>query len=196
MAYGLSASPDGNDFPWVLNPPATYGTARPPSYGTPPKSKAASTAQGQDNRPRPSRRAYGKEPIPLLEALAKDYGFTLKLYPVPGPQMQNQTSLWLDVRRDRPDPDLPAGLGLMNPTTLKEASKIGFPMNRLVGVWWAGGEDDVRPAGELAKATLRLISVASAELLSDPDTLQIRRRQGQEQVASRDKVGENLYNRA
>ena len=46
---------------------------------------------------------YGKEPIPLFEALAKDYGFTLKLYPVPGPQMQNQTSLWLDVRRDRPD---------------------------------------------------------------------------------------------
>ena len=39
----------------------------------------------------------------------------------------------------------------MNPTALKEASKIDFPMNRLVGVWWAGGEDDVRPAGELAK---------------------------------------------
>ena len=25
---------------------------------------------------------YGKEPIPLLQALAKDYGYTLKLYPV------------------------------------------------------------------------------------------------------------------
>ena len=24
MAYGLSASADGNDFPWVFNPPATY----------------------------------------------------------------------------------------------------------------------------------------------------------------------------
>ena len=26
---------------------------------------------------------YGKEPIPLLKQLAKDYGFELKLYPVP-----------------------------------------------------------------------------------------------------------------
>ena len=31
---------------------------------------------------------YGKEPIPLLQVLAQDYGFELKLYPVPAPQMQ------------------------------------------------------------------------------------------------------------
>ena len=24
MAYGLSASADGNNFPWIFNPPATY----------------------------------------------------------------------------------------------------------------------------------------------------------------------------
>jgi hypothetical protein len=34
----------------------------------------------------------------LLQALAKDYGFSLKLYPVPAAEMQNQSSLWLDVR--------------------------------------------------------------------------------------------------
>ena len=112
-------------------------------------------AQGQDHRPCPSRTPYGKEPIPLLEALAKDYGFTLKLYPVPGAQMQSQTSLWLDVRRDQPDWIYLQGWGAMNPMALKEASKIGFPMNRLVGVWWAGGEDDVPTAASWPKATLR-----------------------------------------
>jgi Periplasmic binding protein len=65
--------------------------------------------------------------------------------------MQNQTSLWLEIRRDRLDWIYLQRWGAMNPTALKEASKIDFPMNRLVGVWWAGGEDDVRPAGELAK---------------------------------------------
>ena len=65
--------------------------------------------------------------------------------------MQNQTSLWLDIRRDRPSWIYLQGWGAMNPTALKEAAKIDFPMNRLVGNWWAGGEDDVRPAGELAK---------------------------------------------
>jgi hypothetical protein len=118
------------------------GTARPPSYGTPPKveggfDKLKGKTIGLVHLDAP----YGKEPIPLFEALAKDYGFTLKLYPVPGAQMQNQTSLWLDVRRDRPDWIYLQGWGAMNPTALKEASKVGFPMSRLVGVWWAGGED-------------------------------------------------------
>ena len=152
MAYGLSASADGNNFPWVFNPPATYWD------GASAFVRHAAEVEGGFDKLKGKTiglvhldAPYGKEPIPLLEALAKDYGFTLKLYPVPGAQMQNQTSLWLDVRRDQPDWIYLQGWGSMNPTTLKEASKIGFPMNRLVGVWWAGGEDDVRPAGELAK---------------------------------------------
>ena len=39
------------------------------------------------------------------------------------------------------------GWGAMNPTALKEATKINYPMDHFVGIWWAGGEDDVRPAG-------------------------------------------------
>ena len=39
----------------------------------------------------------------------------------------------------------------MNPTALKEAIKIGFPMDRIVGVWWSGSDDDARPAGPEAK---------------------------------------------
>ena len=139
---------------------------------------------------------YGKEPIPLLQALAQDYGFTLKLYPVPGSQMQNQTSLWLDIRRDRPDWIYLQGWGAMNPTALKEASRIDFPMNRLVGVWWAGGEDDVRPAGELAKgyATLNFSGVGQ-NFPAIQDILQYVVDKGKSQVASRSRVGENLYNR-
>ena len=35
---------------------------------------------------------YGREPIPLLKDLAKDYGFTVKLYPVGGKEMQDQSA--------------------------------------------------------------------------------------------------------
>ena len=110
--------------------------------------------------------------------------------------MQNQTSLWLDVRRDRPDWIYLQGWGAMNPTALKEASKIGFPMNRLVGVWWAGGEDDVRPAGELAKGYSSLnFSGVGQNFSAIQDILKYVVDKGKSQVASRDKVGENLYNR-
>ena len=126
-------------------------------------------------------RPYGKEPIPLLEALAKDYGFTLKLYPVPGSQMQNQTSLWLDIRRDRPDWIYMQGWGAMNPTALKEAAKIGFPMDHFIGNWWAGGEDDARPAGAEAKGYEALnINGIGSTISGDPRRSQICGRQGQE----------------
>src|SRR5262249_39469209 len=104
MAYGLSASADGQNFPWIFNPPATYwdGASMFVKYiagkeGGFDKLKGKKVGLVHLDAP------FGKEPIPLLEALAKDYGFEIKLYPVPASEMQNQSSLWLNVRRDRPD---------------------------------------------------------------------------------------------
>ena len=65
--------------------------------------------------------------------------------------MQNQSSQWLNVRRDNPDYMVMWGWGAMNPTAVKEAAKIRFPMDKFIGVWWSGGEDDARPAGAGAK---------------------------------------------
>ena len=197
MAYGLSASADGTDFPWVFNPPATYWDGASAfirhvadvegGFG---KLKGKTIGFVHLDAP------YGKEPIPLLQALAKDYGFELKLYPVPPSQMQNQTSLWLDVRRDRPDWIYMQGWGAMNPTALKEAAKVNFPMDHFVGVWWAGGEDDVRPAGAAAKGYLALsISGVGQHYPAVQDILKYVVDKGRSQIPSKDKVGEALYNR-
>jgi branched-chain amino acid transport system substrate-binding protein len=197
MAYGLSASADGNDFPWVFNPPATYWDGASAFVrhvadveGGFDKLKGKTIGLVHLDAP------YGKEPIPLLEALAKDYGFALKLYPVPPQQMQNQTPLWLDIRRDKPDWIYMQGWGAMNPTALKEAAKIGYPMDHFVGVWWAGGEDDVRPAGADAKGYLALsISAVGQNYPAVQDILKYVVDKGKSQVPSKDKVGEALYNR-
>ncbi len=197
MAYGLSASADGDLFPWIFNPPATYwdGASAFVRY-------AASVEGGFDKLKGKTiglvhlDAPYGKEPIPLLEALGKDYGFTLKLYPVPGSQMQNQTSLWLDVRRDRPDWIYLQGWGAMNPTALKEAAKVGFPMNRIVGIWWAGSDDDMRAAGPEAKGYSSLaLNLVGQNFPAIQDILKYVVDKGKSQVSSRDKVGENLYDR-
>jgi branched-chain amino acid transport system substrate-binding protein len=198
MAYGLSASADGNDFPWIFNPPATYWD------GASAFIRHAADVEGGFEKLKGKTiglvhldAPYGKEPIPLLQALAQDYGFTLKLYPVPGAQMQNQTSLWLDVRRDRPDWIYLQGWGAMNPTAIKEAAKIGFPMNRLVGVWWSGNDDDARPAGADAKGYTSLdLNAVGTNFPVIQDILKYVVDKGKSQVASRDKVGENFYNRA
>ena len=43
------------------------------------------------------------------------------------------------------------GWGVMNPIALKTAAKIGYPRDKIIGVWWAGSEEDVIPAGDAAK---------------------------------------------
>ncbi|HEY8383706.1 MAG TPA: ABC transporter substrate-binding protein [Microvirga sp.] len=151
MAYGLSAAADGNTFPWIFNPPVTYwdGASVFLRYiadreGGFDKLKGKTIGLVHLDAP------FGKEPIPVLEAFAKENGFTLKLYPVPASEMQNQSSLWLSVRRDRPDWVYMMGWGAMNPTAVREASRSGFPMDRFVSVWWPH-EDDIRPAGPAAK---------------------------------------------
>jgi branched-chain amino acid transport system substrate-binding protein len=198
MAYGLSASADGNLFPWIFNPPATYWD------GASAFIRHVADVEGGFDKLKGKKiglihldAPYGKEPIPLLQALAQDYGFELKLYPVPAPQMQNQSSLWLDVRRDRPDWIYLQGWGAMNPTAIKEATKIGFPMNRMVGVWWSGNDDDTRPAGPEAKGYTSIdLNAVGSNFPVMQDILKYVVDKGKSQITSKDKMGENFYNRA
>ena len=196
MAYGLSASADGQNFPWIFNPPATYwdGASMFVKYigekeGGLEKLKGKKIGLVHLDAP------FGKEPIPLLEALAKDYGFELKLYPVPASEMQNQSSLWLNVRRDRPDWIYMQGFGAMNPTAVKEAIKINYPMDHLIGNWWAGGDDDARPAGPGAKGYLALsFNQTGTNFPLMQDILKHVVDKGKS-LLPKEKVGETLYNR-
>ncbi len=197
MAYGLSAAAVGEQFPWVFNPPLTYwdGACAVLQY-------IAQQEGGMDKLKGKKigyiylDAGYGREPLPLLEQLAKRDGFELLKYPVAGNQMQNQGSQWLNVRRDRPDYMVMWGWGAMNPTAVKEAAKIRFPMDRFIGVWWAGGEDDARPAGDGAKGYKTLnFNAVGRDFPVIQDILKHVVEKGKSTVSDPAKVGENLYNR-
>jgi len=151
MAYGLSAAALGDTFPWIFNPPDTYWDGLSvilkeiaQREGGLDKLKGKSIGLIYLDAP------YGKEPIPLLQQLAAKYGFDAKLYPVAGAEMQNQSTQWLNVRRDHPDYMIMWGWGAMQPTAVKEAVKTEYPMAKFYSIWWPG-EDDVRGAGPGAK---------------------------------------------
>src|SRR4029079_1100985 len=40
------------------------------------------------------------------------------------------------------------GWGVMNSTAIKEAAAVGYPREKMIGVWWSGAEPDVTPAGD------------------------------------------------
>jgi branched-chain amino acid transport system substrate-binding protein len=94
--------------------------------------------------------AFGKEPIPVFDALAAKHGFELMKIAVAHPG-NTQESQWLQIRQAKPDYVILWGWGVMNPTALKAAAKVGFPRDKMLGVWWAGSEEDVIPAGDAAK---------------------------------------------
>ena len=194
MAYGLSASADGNNFPWVFNPPATYWD------GLSIIMKHIAAKEGGFDKLKGKTigylffdGGYGREPIPLLEQFAKKYGFETKLYPVPAAEMQNQSAQWLNVRRDKPAWMIMWGWGAMNPTAVREAARTNFPMDKFIGIWWSGGEDDARPAGDGGKGylTLNFHGVGS----NFPALKDIEKHVLGKSQTSKDKFAENLYNR-
>jgi len=195
MAYGLSASARGDVFPWVLNPPDTYWD------GLSILLKFIGDKEGGLDKLKGKKIGYihldagfGKEPIPLFEAMAKDLGFELKLYPVAAQDMQNQSSQWLSVRRDRPDYMVMYGWGAMNPTAIKEAVRVGYPMDKFVSIWWPS-EDDARGAGPGAKGFKEVNwHAVGADFPAIQDIQKTVVDKGLSK-ASKEKVGELLYNR-
>ena len=150
IGYGRASAVDGEVFGHIFNPPANYwhGASAQIRYikEVTPKNDLRGMTIGLVHH----NSAYGREPIPTLQALAKREGFTLKLYPVDHPGKEQQAQ-WDAVKADGVDWALLWGWGVMNPTALRTALRVGFPMDRVFGVWWSANETDVMRLGRRAK---------------------------------------------
>ncbi|MEM7300612.1 MAG: ABC transporter substrate-binding protein [Pseudomonadota bacterium] len=151
MGYGLSAAAEGKTFPWTFTYPTSYW------------SQMSSILKYIDaNGGLKGKKigfiyldvGYGKEPIPLLEQLAPKLGFKWVGFPVGVKEMQNQSSQWLNVRKERPDWMIMWGWGAMNSTAVKEAAKIRFPLDKFIGNWWSAAHADLNPVGATGKGYL------------------------------------------
>jgi len=151
MGYGRTDSSDGRVFPYVFPLITNYwsqNTAKIKFIGM--KEGGMDKLKGKKIVNLYHGSAYGKETIPVLDAQAKKYGFTVTHLEVAHPGNE-QESQWLQIRQIKPDWVILRGWGVMNPVALKTAAKVGFPRDHMVGVWWSGAEEDVVPAGDAAK---------------------------------------------
>lgn len=132
--------------------------------------------------------AYGKEPFPVFEAYEKQLGFQLIKIPVAHPGNE-QNSQWLQIRRENPDYVILWGWGVMNAVAIKTAARVGYPREKMLGVWWAGSEEDVIPAGDAAKgySTMTFNTPGNYPVLDE-----IRKKvygAGKGNLADRDRIG-------
>ncbi|MBA5777347.1 ABC transporter substrate-binding protein [Stappia sp. F7233] len=195
MGYGRTSAADGKVFPWIFNPPGTYWDVASGMVNY-----AGAIEGGLDKLSGKTialvyhNSAYGKEPIRTLEELGKKHGFKLELLPVDHPG-QEQKATWLQVRRLRPDWVFMWGWGVMNQVAIKEAASIRFPMDRFIGVWWSGSEQDVLPAGADANGYLSAgFHAPGADFPLHQEILSKVYDAGKG-AGDRDRVGEVLYNR-
>ncbi len=151
MGYGRTSAADGRVFPYIFPLITTYWSQATTMV------KYIAQKEGGTDKLKGKKialvyhdSAYGKEPIPVLTDLSKQYGYELTTLAVPHPGNEQQ-SQWLQIRQNKPDWVILWGWGVMNPTALKAAAKVGFPREKMVGVWWSGAEEDVLPAGAAAK---------------------------------------------
>jgi branched-chain amino acid transport system substrate-binding protein len=195
MGYGRSESSDGNVFGWNFPLMGTYWDAADVLIQHVAK-KAGGAAQlkGKTIALLYHDSPYGKEPIPVLQEHAKRLGFELKLMPVAHPGIE-QKSAWLQIRQQRPDHVFLWGWGVMNSTAIREAIAVGYPRDRMIGVWWAGAEQDVAAAGADAAGYSALTLQHSAEHTSvHRDLLQYVYDKGQG-AGNKEDIGQVLYNR-
>ncbi|MAG95517.1 MAG: ABC transporter substrate-binding protein [Alphaproteobacteria bacterium] len=195
MGYGRTAAGDGRVFPWAFTFPTSYWSQAAAfiNYvgeleGGMDKLKGKKLVLVYHNS------AYGKEPIPTFNLLAKKYGYEIKMLAVDHPG-QEQKAAWLQIRRYRPDYVFLTGWGVMNQVAIKEAAAINFPMDHFIGNWWSAGETDVRPAGKAAigyKAATFNQPGAKAGVHADI----IKHVYGGDAAAAKKaQIGEVLYNR-
>ncbi|MBI4988634.1 MAG: ABC transporter substrate-binding protein [Rhodocyclales bacterium] len=196
LGYGRTDASDGRVFPYVFPLLTNYwsqNTAKIKFIGS--KEGGMDKLKGKKIVNIYHDSAYGKETIPVLDAQAKMYGFTVKHVPVahPGNEQQSQ---WLQVRQEKPDWVILRGWGVMNPTALKAAAKIGFPREKIVGVWWSGAEEDTIPAGAAAKGYISAgFNVAGTNYPVIKDIQKFVVAKGKTNMEDKSRIGSVYYNR-
>jgi branched-chain amino acid transport system substrate-binding protein len=83
---------------------------------------------------------FGREPLPILQALATSLGYTLQAFPYTPPG-NDQSAIWSQVRRARPDWVMFWGAGVGQTVALTEATRNGLPMDRVSSSVWLSESD-------------------------------------------------------
>ena len=107
---------------------------------------------------------FGKEPIPIFQALSQKLGYTFETFPYTPPG-NDQAAIWPQVRRAKPDWVVFWGAGVGQTTALSEAIRNGIPMDRMSSSVWIS-ESDMEVVGKdadqgRAQASSRAPAVAA-----------------------------------
>jgi len=94
----------------------------------------------------------GKEPLPILEDLAKAEGFELRTFAVPAPGVEMGAQVLDITSRYKPDFVITHLFGRAPSVSIKELKGKGYPLSKVVAFVWGSAEADIIAAGGMALA--------------------------------------------
>lgn len=146
--FGSAGAANGKSYPYIFPVAATYW------------SQAGAAVQflmdewkesGQQGLPKVAYLYYdnpaGREPLEVLHDIQSRVGFELREYAVPPPGVDMRPQVLDIVRRYKADWVINHTFGKAPAVSIKELSRLRFPMNRVIGFVWAASEADMAAAG-------------------------------------------------
>ena len=146
--FGSAGAANGQSYPYVFPIAATYW------------SQAGAAVQflldewqasGQKGLPKVAYLFYdnpaGREPLEVLHAIRDQVGFEMREFAVPPPGVDMRPQVLDIVRNYKADWVINHTFGKAPAVSVKELSRLRFPMSRVIGFVWAAAEIDMQAAG-------------------------------------------------
>jgi branched-chain amino acid transport system substrate-binding protein len=111
---------------------------------------------------------FGREPLPILQTLSQKLGFEFQAFPYTPPG-NDQSAIWPQVRRARPDWVMFWGAGVGQTVAMSEAVRNGLTMDRVCSSVWLSESDMDVIGREQTKGVLKVEPCASGK---DPKPVQ------------------------
>src|SRR5262245_9190911 len=148
--FGTSVAADGKRFPYLFPIAASYW-----SQG----GAAVAFVKEKLGDLKGKKIAYlfydnpaGKEPLPILEDLAKAEGFELRTFAVPAPGLEMGAQILDITGRFKPDFIITHLFGRSPSVSIKELKGKGYPLSKVIALVWGSAEADIIAAGGMAVA--------------------------------------------
>lgn len=144
--FGTAAGADGQRYPYLFPVAATYWSQAAAAVKFT-KDKLGGNLKGKKIAYLFYDNPAGREPLVILEDLAKLEGFELKTFAVPAPGVEMGAQVLDIAQRFRADYVIGHLFGRSPSVSIKEFKRVGYPMSKVVTLVWGGAEADLAAAG-------------------------------------------------
>ena len=149
--FGTANAADGKRFPYTFPIAASYWSQAGAAIEFA-KVKLGGSLKGKKIAYLFYDNPAGKEPLPILEDLAKSEGFELRTFAVPAPGLEMGAQILDITGRFKPDFVVTHLFGKAPSVSIKELKGKGYPLSKVIAFVWGGSEADIIAAGGMGVA--------------------------------------------